>query len=198
MKSRNERWARGRGKARKSRGAGPLSGGDLLSQQDENAGAPRPLFVFNVKLFDDGLLPPVLGSPYQLPHRYVVVIRLPDGTIRGEGPLRTRLEAEDEAIRARLALPGSRVHLVVAPDESEDLLDAFFADPASLQTVATEGARARDRYEEWRRKAGPVSPAGDPRPIRSRSSPSSALSSPPARRTMAAAGARAPWLSRSS
>ncbi|MDP8927972.1 MAG: hypothetical protein M3O70_05155 [Actinomycetota bacterium] len=151
---------------------------------------PRPLFVFNVKLFDDGTLPPALSPPAQLPHRYVVVIRRPDAAIRGEGPLRTRLEADDAASRARLALPGSRVHLVVALDDSEDVLDAFFADPERLQMVADEGARARERYEEWRRKAGPSSPSYDPRAARSGANPALALSSPPARRTTATAGAR--------
>lgn len=150
----------------------------------------RPLFVFNVKLFDDRLLPAVLSPSSEWPHRYVVVIRHPDGTIQGDGPLCTRLEADAAASRARLALPGGRVHLVVAPDESEDALDAFFADPNSVQVVAEEGARARERYEEWRRKAGPVSPSHDPRAARSTAAPSIALSSPPAGRSLATAGAR--------
>ena len=118
----------------------------------------RPLFVFNVKIFDDGLLPPILGSTTQWPHRYVVVIRHVDGTVQGEGPLRSRLEADHAITRARLRLPDARIHLVVAPDASEDALDTFFANPDSVRLVAEEGARARDRYEEWRRRAGPVRP----------------------------------------
>lgn len=116
-----------------------------------------PLFVFNVKLFDDRQLPPVLGALSQWPHSYVVVIRRPDGTAVGDGPLRTRPDADTAASRARVAHPGSRVHIVVALDESDDALDAFFAARDSVQFVAEEGARARERYEEWRRKAGAVS-----------------------------------------
>ncbi len=47
---------------------------------------------------------------------------------------------------------------MVAPDESEAALDTFFADPRSVQLVAEQGAKARERYEEWRRKAGPMRP----------------------------------------
>ncbi len=121
--------------------------------------APRPLFVYNVKVFDHGMLPAVLGASSEWPHRYVVVIRQPGGSVSGEGPLASRLEADRAATRTRFALPDARVHLVVALDESEEALDAFFADANNVQLVAEEGARARHRYEEWRRKAGPVRPA---------------------------------------
>ncbi len=169
MRTKNEsRAGRGR-KARKSRITGAQRSTSLLPCHVESANPPRPLFVFNVKLFDDGLLPPVLKPPSAWPHRYVVVIRRPDGTVQGDGPLRTRLEAEMAANRARFAVTGNRVHLVVAPDEREDELDAFFADPLNVAAVAEEGARARERYEEWRRQAGPVRPsygssAARPRP----------------------------------
>ncbi len=147
-----DRWA----KLRRPKNAGGNGNGSTGASQSGNS--RRPLFVFNVKMFDDGLLPPVLGSRSQWPHRYVVVIRHAEGSVQGEGPLRSRLEADHAATHARLSLPDARIHLVVAPDESEEALDSFFADPDSIRVVAEEGARARDRYEEWRRRSGPVRP----------------------------------------
>ncbi|MFN2555603.1 MAG: hypothetical protein ABR592_01810 [Nitriliruptorales bacterium] len=136
--------------------AGARAYQDALLVGDGTSAPPRPLFVFNVRVFDDRLLPPVLSGPSEWPQRYVVVIRQSDGGVRGEGPLASRLEADHEVTRARLDLPDARVHLVVALDQSEEALNAFFAHPSSVRLVAEEGARARARYEEWRRKAGPV------------------------------------------
>lgn len=159
MRARKERRVRDRVKLRKAKAPQGLPTGSALPSHAGSGESPPPLFVFNVKLFDDRLLPPVFSSPSNWPHRYVVVTRRPDGTTRGDGPLRTRLEADATASRVRLDHAGARVHLVVALDETEQTLDAFFADADSVRIVAEEGARARERYEEWRRKAGPTRPA---------------------------------------
>lgn len=175
MRAKKEERLGRRSKAHKPKTTGAI-GYRSEMPADGTAESPRPLFVFNVKLFDERLLPPVLSPPSQWPHRYVVVIRRPDGTIEGDGPLRTRHEADDAADRARLALPVSRIHLVVALDESEDALDAFFADPESARVVAEAGASARERYEEWRRRAGPVRPTYVSSAARSRGALSPAFS----------------------
>ncbi len=159
MRAKKDHGEGGRPKAYEPRPAGATVDRSTPQARRGTYDAPRPLFVFNVKVFDDGLLPAALGASSEWPHRYLVVIRHSDGRVSGEGPLTSRLEADRAATRARLALPGAGVHLVVALDESDDALDAFFAGANHVQLVAEEGARARDRYEEWRRKAGPVRPA---------------------------------------
>ncbi len=86
MTAKKEAQAGWRSEAQKPESGGTTGAGDFQTSQDESSVLPRPLFVFNVKLFDDRLLPPVLSPQHQWPHRYVVVIRHPDGTVQGECP----------------------------------------------------------------------------------------------------------------